>query len=80
MIPTHFLALSYSAIDEASIITTIVNWVCGVMLAIGVIYGGWEVAQGFMDDAPSKKKHGVTVLIVGVTIAAVIYSIMQLIL
>lgn len=80
MIPTIFMALSYSAIDETEIITTIVNWVCGVILAIGVIYGGWEVAQGFMDDAPSKKKHGITVLIVGVTIAAVIFSIMQLIL
>lgn len=72
-------ALTYNAVDEDAIISVIVNWVCGVILAIGVIYGGWEIAQGFMDDAPSKKKHGITVMIVGVTIAAVIFSIMQMI-
>lgn len=80
MLSPVVLALSYSAVDENAIITSIVNWVCGVILVIGIIYGGWEIAQGFMDDAPSKKKHGVTVMIVGATIAAVIYTIMQMIL
>lgn len=74
------LALNYNAVDENAILNTVVNWVCAVILVIGIIYGGWELAQGFMDDAPSKKKHGITVLIVGISIAAVIYSIMSLIL
>lgn len=80
MIPTYFLALSYAAIDEAAILSTIVGWVCAVILIVGVIFGGWELAQGFMDDSPGKRKHGITVLIVGVSIAAVIFVIMQMIL
>jgi len=79
-IPMIFLALAYNPINENEILTTLVNWVCAVILIIGVVYGGWELAQGFMDDSPSKKKHGITVMVVGVSIAAVIYSIMSLIL
>lgn len=75
-----FAALTYSEIDEGTILTTIVNWVCAVILAIGIIYGGWELAQGFMDENASKKKQGVTSIIVGVSVAGVIYTIMQLIL
>lgn len=75
----QLLALSYSTIDESTVLNTIVNWVCAVILAVGIIYGGWELAQGFMDDSPAKKKHGVTVMIVGVTIAGVIFTIMQMI-
>lgn len=75
-----FAALTYSTLDENAIITTIVNWICAVILAIGIIYGGWELAQGFMDENGSKKKQGVTAMLVGVSVAGVIYGIMQLIL
>ena len=73
-------ALSYAAIDEASIMTTISNWVCAVIAVIGLFFGGWEIAQGFMDDAPSKRKHGITVLVVGISIAAVIYTVFNMML
>lgn len=78
-ISSVILALTYNPVSENEILTTLINWVCAVILIIGVVYGGWELAQGFMDDSPSKKKHGITVMVVGVSIAAVIYSIMSLI-
>lgn len=74
------LALNYTAIDENGLLTTIVNWLCGVILVTGVLYGGYELAQGFMDDQPARKKQGITALIVGITVAAVIYTVMQTVL
>lgn len=72
-------ALSFTAVNESEIINLVVGWMCAVILLIGVIYGGWELAQGFMDDQPSKKKQGITILIVGVSVAGIIYTISQLI-
>lgn len=74
------LALNYTAIDENAILTTIVNWLCAVIAIIGIVYGGWELFQGFLDESPSKRKQGVTYIVIGCSIAGVIYGIMQMIL
>ena len=76
---TVMYALSYTAINETEVINLVIWWMCAVILIIGVIYGGWEVSQGFMDDQPSRKKQGITILIVGVSVAGIIYTITQLI-
>lgn len=72
-------ALTYTAIDEAAVINTVIGWICAIIALIGVIYGGWELAQGFMDDQPSKRKQGLTILIVGISVAGIIFTICQLI-
>lgn len=74
------LALNYTAIDENAILTTIVNWLCALIAIIGIVYGGWEAFQGMIDESPSKRKHGLTVLFIGISIAGVIYGIMKMIL
>lgn len=72
-------ALSFTAINENDVIELVIGWICAIILLIGVIYGGWELAQGFMDQQPGKTKQGVTALIVGVSVAGIIYAISQLI-
>ncbi len=74
------LALNYQAIDENAILTAIVNWICAVIAIIGIVYGGWELFQGFLDDSSSRRKQAVTYIVVGCSIAGVIYGIMQMIL
>ncbi|MBQ3195414.1 MAG: hypothetical protein IJB65_03005 [Clostridia bacterium] len=72
-------ALNYSAVDESAILVNVRNWLCGVILVIGVIYGGYELFQGWIDDQPSKRKHGITILVVGISIPALIYGIINLV-
>lgn len=76
---TVMYALSYTAINETEVIELVIGWICAIILLIGVIYGGWELAQGFMDQQPGKTKQGITALIVGVSVASIIYAISQLI-
>ena len=72
-------ALTYTAINEATVLTNVRNWICAVILVIAVIYGGYELFQGWIDDQPSKRKHGITVLIVGISIPALIYTILSMV-
>lgn len=74
------LALNYTAIDENAILTTIVNWLCAVIAIIGIIYGAWELFQGLLGDSPGDRKKGITIIVIGCSIAGVIYGIMQMIL
>ncbi len=74
-----FLALSYAAIDVTAIMTTIANWIGGIIMAIGVLFGGYELFQGFTDDQPSKRKHGITVLIIGISIGGLIMVVFNMV-
>lgn len=79
-VPTMFLALAYNPVNENEIFTLIVNWICLVTLIAGVIYGAVEFGTGYIDESPSKKQHAIKVLIVGVSIPSLLFTIMNLIL
>ncbi len=72
-------ALTYTAINEATVLAQIRDWMCGVMVVISLLFGGWELYTAWHDDQPSKRKHGITVLIVGISIPALIYTITSLV-
>ncbi len=80
MIPTYFLALTYTEIDISAIVKVIINSFCAIMVLITLIIGGWETYQGLTDDSPSKRKHGITVLIVGFSVPALVFTIANMLL
>lgn len=71
--------IGYTPINTGEIINQVRNWVCGVIVAVSVIYGCYELWQGFTDDQPSRRKQGITVLVIGITVPALIWAILSMI-
>ncbi len=71
--------LSYTPVNTSEIINQVRNWICGVILVASVIYGGYELWSGFTEDQPSRRKQGITFLIIGITVPALIWTILSMI-
>lgn len=61
--------------NVSQLLDLILNAITLIILIAGLLYGAYQLWNGFTDDQPQAKKHGLTILIVTVVVVVLIQSI-----
>jgi hypothetical protein len=76
---TNFLTVtmpSLNAIDFNEIMKTIASSICALILALAVIWGGYELFLGFSDHNSSGKQKGLLLILGGIVAAGLMFMLL----
>lgn len=65
-----------SAINFNDIMKTIASSIAVLILAVAIIYGGWQLYEGFSDNSSATKKQGFFIILGGIVAAGLMYALL----
>lgn len=61
------------------IVRVIINCLTGLIIVVGVAYGGYTMAMGFISEEPREKRNGLTAILSSIVIGSLILIIVNMV-
>ncbi len=65
--------------DPNEIVKYLVNTIVAVLIVVGIVTGGWQLAQGFASQDPKEKTTGATLIIGSLVIGGAIIAVVNMV-
>ncbi len=65
--------------DPNAIARLIVNTLVGLIVIVGVVYGGWMLGQGFTSEDPKEKRNGITAILSSLVVGGLIIAVVNMV-
>ena len=72
-------AFQFQNFDPNAVARVIVNTLVGLIVIIGVVYGGWMLGQGFTSEDPKEKRTGIAAIMAALVVGGLVITVVNMV-
>lgn len=72
-------AFQFQNFDPNAVARVIVNTLVGLIVIVGVVYGGWMLGQGFTSEDPKEKRTGITAILSALIVGGLVIAVVNMV-
>lgn len=72
-------AFQFQNFDPNAVARVIVNTIVGLIVIVGVVFGAWQLGQGFTGDDPKEKRNGITAILAALVVGGLLVTVVNMV-
>lgn len=76
---TEVQEFQFQNFSPNAVAKVIVNTIVGLIVIVGVVYGGWMLGQGFTSEDPKEKRNGITAILSSLIVGGLVIAVVNMI-